>query len=75
MSGLSKVLVRKKIRIIHAKISNEKEWLSVLTSISTVGCSIPHFFIFKEKRKLKDYVTLCTTVTIMAMQEKRYMNF
>ena len=72
-SGLGKVLARKGIRNVHAQIPNEREWLSVLTSINAAGASIPHFFIFKGKRRLQDYIQLCGAGTTMAMQENGYM--
>ena len=71
--GLSKVLARKGIRNVHTQIPNEREWLSVLTSINAAGASIPHFFIFKGKRRLKDFIKLCGVGTTMAMQENGYM--
>ena len=36
-SGLEKVLVKKGIMAVHIKILNEREWLSVLTSINATG--------------------------------------
>ena len=51
-SGLSKVLGRKGTRHVHAHIFNEKEWLSMLTSINVACGSILHFFIFKGKRRV-----------------------
>lgn len=74
ISGLGKVLARKGIKVVHAQIPYEREWLSVLTSINVIDCSIPHFFIFKGKRRVRDYVSLCTVGTTMTMQEKSYMN-
>ena len=73
INGLAKVLARKGVRSVHAQISNEREWLSVLTSINAAGSYIPHFFIFKGKRRLKDYIHLCRIGTTMAMQDKGYM--
>ena len=73
ISGLAKVLARKDVRSVHAQIPNEREWLSVLTSINAAGSYIPHFFIFKGKRRLKDYIHLYRAGTTMAMQDKGYM--
>ena len=73
-SNVEKILTRKGVRNIYAQISNEREWLSVLTSINIVGRSIPHFFILKgKKKKLTDYIHLCKVSSTMAIQEKRYM--
>ena len=58
---------------MHAQIPNEREWLSVLTFINAASASIPHFFIFKGKRRLQDYIQLCGAGTTMAMQENGYM--
>ena len=72
-SGLGKVLAKKGIRYVYAQIPNEKEWLSILTSINAAGWSIHHFFIFKGKRRIKDYIQHCQAGSTMAMQEKGYM--
>ena len=72
-SGIGKVLARKGTRSVHAQIPNEREWLSVLTSINAAHSFIPHFFIFKDKRRIKDYIQLCKVGTTMAMQEKGYI--
>ena len=72
-SGLDRVLARKGVRSVYAQIPNEREWLNILTSINVAGHSIPHFYIFKGKRRLRDYIHLCEAGSIMAMQEKEYM--
>ena len=71
-NGFNKVLARKDVRSIHAQIPNKREWLSVLTSINVAGRSIPHFFIFKGKMRLKDYIEFCGVGSTMAMQEKGF---
>ena len=58
-SGLSRILASKGTRQVHAQISNEREWLSILTSINASGGIIPHFFIFKGKRRVRDYIQHC----------------
>ena len=70
-SELAKVLAKKEVKNVHAQIPSEKEWLSVLTSINVAGGSTPHFFIFKGKKRLKDYIHLCRASSTMVMQEKR----
>ena len=72
-SGLSKVLAKKRTRHVHAQIPNEREWLSVFTSINAAGGTILHFFIFKGKKKIYDYLQFCESGSTMAMQEKGYM--
>ena len=66
-SCLGKALARKGIRTVYAQIPIEKKWLNVLTSITIIGWSIPHFFIFKEKEKLRYYVSLYSTKNTMVM--------
>ena len=72
-SGLDRVLARKGVRSVYAQIPNEREWLSILTSINAAGHCIPHFYIFKGKRRLRDYIHLCEVGSTMAMQEKGFM--
>ena len=72
-SGLNKVLARKGVRSVYAQISNERKWLSILTSINVARWSILHFYIFKEKRRLRNYIYLCEAGSTMEMQENRYM--
>ena len=60
---------------VYAQIPNEREWLSILTSINVARHSIPRFYIFKGKRRLRDYIHLCEAGSTMAMQEKGYMTF
>ena len=50
-SGLSKVLARKGTRHVHAQIPNEREWLSVYTSINAGGGTIPYFFYLQRQKK------------------------
>ena len=66
-------LSKKNVRNVYPQIPNERKWLSVYTSINAVGWSIPHFFIFKGKRRLRDYIHLCKAGFTIAIQEKRYM--
>ena len=72
-SSLRKVLARKDTRHVHTHIPNKREWLSVLTSINAARWSLLHFFIFKGKRRLKDYIQHCGVGSTIAMQEKGYM--
>ena len=46
----------------------------MLTSINVACYSIPHFYIFKGKKRMRDYIHLCGAGTTMAMQENGYIN-
>ena len=72
-SGQCKVLARNDIKNVHVQISNEREWLGILTSIDAIGSFIAYFFIFKGRRRFKDYIQLCGIGTTMAIQENDYV--
>ena len=60
-SGPSKVLAKKEIRHVHAQIPNEREWLSVLTSINAAGGTIPQFLSSRGRGR---YMTIFNFVRV-----------
>ena len=71
---LEKGFAKRRVRGIHQILSNEREWLSVLSAINANGDSIPNYYIFKEIRKIKNYVALCEEGAMMGMQKKDRMD-
>ena len=58
------------MRGIHQIIPCEREWLSVLLAININRDSIPNYYIFKQIRKVKNYVALCKEGAMMGMLKK-----
>ena len=66
-NGLREVFAKKGWSV-HKVILAENEWCSVLLAINANDRSIPNYYIFKEIRKLRNYVALCKEE---AMLQKR----
>ena len=49
-------------------LSKSREWIIVLCCINVEGQSIPGFYLFKEKRRLQNYIANCETGACMAAQ-------
>ena len=69
-NGLGKVPARNGGRKVHAVIPNEREWLTVLTTINAAREYLPNFYIFKGKRKTREYVARYEDGALWAMQSK-----
>ena len=50
--------------------SNERKWITVVTSINTNGDIIPNYYIFKRMRSTKDYLAFYEYKTTFGMQRK-----
>ena len=48
INGLGKVLARKGAINLQVVVSNEREWMRVLTSINAIGDHLSNFYIFKR---------------------------
>ena len=59
---------------MHSMISNEREWLSVLTTINANGKTIPNYYIFKGMRPRGDYLALCQNGATFGMQKKSWVD-
>ena len=73
-NGLGKVIARKGARKVQVLVPNEREWMTVLTIINAEREYPPHFYIFKEKRKTRCYVSKCEENCMWAMQNKGWMD-
>ena len=73
-SGLAKVFAKKGIKGVHKTMPSEREWLSILTAINASGETIPHYYIFKGVRQLRNYVIRCEEGASQGMQKKGWMD-
>jgi hypothetical protein len=71
--GQGWVLAKKGSHSIHIIIPKEQEWSFVFTCITSIGTSIPNFYIFKGKRMWKNYIQCCENGVTMTMQSKAWM--
>ena len=69
-NGVERVFAAKETRSVHSMIPNEREWLSVLTTINANGDTIPNFYIFKGIRPKSSYLALCESGATYGMQKK-----
>jgi len=67
------VFARRGTRSVHATLPSNKEHLTVLSCVNAAGECIPNFYIFKGKRKVRDYVSKCEPDAVFAMQQNGWM--
>ena len=73
-NGVGKVFASRGTRNVHTITSNEREWISVLTSINANGETIPNYYIFKGMRSARDYLALCENGAIFGMQKRNWVD-
>ena len=71
--GGTLVFARRGTRSVHTTIPSSNEHLTVLSTVNALGQSIPNFYIFKGKRKLRNYIVRCEQDSCMAMQPNGWM--
>ena len=71
---MAKVFAKKDIKRVHKTMPSEREWLSILIAINASGETIPHYYIFKGVRQLRNYVIRCEEGALQDMQKKRWMD-
>ena len=52
-------MARKGARESQVSIPNEREWMIILTTINVDGQYLPNFYIFKDTRATREYVSKC----------------
>jgi len=50
------VITRRGCRSVHTITLDQKEWLIVVSCINARGETIPNFYIFKEKKKSRNFI-------------------
>jgi len=72
--GGAHVIARKISKNVHMVTPDQREWLTVLSCINAKGESIPNFYIFKGKKKTRNFIKQTGEKgTTMAMQKKAWM--
>ena len=69
-SGLTRVFASRRTKNVQIVVPNEREHVTILTIISTIGESIFNYYIFKDKRAKYKYITLCKDGTTIGMSKK-----
>ena len=69
-NGIGKIFAQKGIRSVQSMIPNDREWLSVLTTINANGDTIPNYYVFNGVRARKDYLALCEIRATYGMQKR-----
>ena len=69
-NGVGMVFASRRTRNVHTITPNEREWISVLTSINVNGETIPNYYIFKGMRSARDHVALCENGATFGMQKR-----
>ena len=67
---MEKVFAPKEARSVHTITPNEREWISVLTSIKVSRDLIPNYYIFKGVRARRDYLAFCEYGATFGMQKR-----
>ena len=49
-------------------VPNEREWKTILTTINAASDYIPNFYIFKSKKRKRNYISKCDNGALWAMQ-------
>ena len=71
--GATLVFARRGTRSVHTTVPNSREHLTVLSCVNAAGEHIPNFYIFKGKRKQRNYIARCEPKACMAMQPNGWM--
>ena len=66
-NGGRRVWAKRGSRFVHTVVSNDHEWLTVLTYVNAAGQSISGFYIFKGKRIRRNYIIQCKDGATMAI--------
>ena len=72
-NGGARVWAKRESKSVHSLLSNEREWLTVLTCINARGQSIPGFYIFRGKQLRQNYIIHHEDGVAMAMQREAWM--
>jgi len=65
--GGDRVLARRGTKIVHSLMVGQRESIIVLLAINIGGKTLPNFYIFKGKYRMREYVSLCEKDATMAM--------
>ena len=55
-NGVGRVFAPGGFRNVHTIIPNEREWISILTTINAQGDTIPNFYIFKFSKRMDHFL-------------------
>ena len=58
---------------MHSTVPNNKEHLTILSCINAVGHHVPNLYIFKGKRRHRNFILKCEPQAVMAMQPNAWM--
>lgn len=68
------VIAKKGSRAVHMVTPDQREWLSVLSCINASGDFLPNFYIFKGKRRTRNFLKKTGEAgAVFAMQPKAWM--
>ena len=73
-NGEGVVFAKRGTKNVHTIVPQEREWLSVLVVVSSVGGTMPSYYVFKGKRPNADFISLCENDACLGMQENAYMD-
>ena len=68
------VLALRGTRSVHTIVPNERQWISVLVSINSIGHTMPSYYVFKGKRQRQEFISSCENGACIRMQENGYMD-
>ena len=71
--GGTLVFARRGSRSVHTTVPDNREHITVLSCVNAAGAYIPNFYIFKGKRRQRNYIIRCEPKACMAMQPNAWM--
>ena len=71
--GEALVFARRGTRSMHTTMPISREHLTVLSCVNAADEHIPNFYIFKSRRKQRNYIARCEPKACMAMQLNSWM--
>lgn len=72
--GGNLVFAKRGTRSVHAVVPDAREHITVLSCINAAGQSIPNYYIFKGRRRERDYICKCEVGATMSMQDNAWMS-
>ena len=67
-------MAKKRAKKIHVVVPNEREWMTVFSTINAICESLSNFYVFKEKRYTREYVAKCDNGAFWTMQKRGWMD-
>ena len=71
--GGTLVFARRGTKSMHSTVPNSKEHFTILSCVNAAGHHVPNLYIFKGKRRHRNFILKCEPQAVMAMQPNAWI--